>query len=61
MTQERCAPWGSTLKQSWTNFITYSHPGKAGAVPQMLTKDEHPNSYRYLQSSSRDFVAILAR
>lgn len=28
---------------------------------QMLTKDEHPNPYRYLQSSSRDFVAILAR
>jgi len=27
----------------------------------MLTKDEHPNPYRYLQPSSRDFVAVLTR
>jgi hypothetical protein len=27
----------------------------------MLTKDEHPNPYRYLQPSSRDFVAVSAR
>jgi len=27
----------------------------------MLTKDEQPNPYRYLQPSSRDFVAVLAR
>jgi Phosphodiester glycosidase len=49
------------INKSWTNFITYSHPGKGVAVPHMLTKDEHPNPYRYLQPSSRDFVAVLAR
>jgi hypothetical protein len=49
------------INKSWTNFITYSHPGKGAAVPRMLTKDEHPNPYRYLQPSSRDFVAVLAR
>jgi len=27
----------------------------------MLTNNEHPNPYRYLQPSSRDFVAVLAR
>jgi len=49
------------INQSWTNFITYTHPGNGVAVPQMLTKDEHPNPYRYLQPSSRDFVAVLTR
>ena len=49
------------INKSWTNFITYSHPGSGAAVPRMLTKDEHPNPYRYLQPSSRDFVAVLAR
>jgi hypothetical protein len=49
------------INQSWTNFITYTHPSNGVAVPQMLTKNEHPNPYRYLQPSSRDFVAVLAR
>ena len=49
------------INQSWTNFITYTHPSKGVAVPHMLTSDEHPNPYRYLQPSPRDFVAILAR
>src|SRR5450759_2239440 len=49
------------INQSWTNFITYTHPSNGVAVPQMLTKDEHPNPYRYLQPSSRDFVAFLPR
>ena len=49
------------INQSWTNFITYTHPGNGVTVPQMLTKNEHPNPYRYLQPSSRDFVAVLAR
>ena len=49
------------INQSWTNFITYTHPNPGEAVPHMLTKDEHPNPYRYLQPSSRDFVAVLAR
>jgi hypothetical protein len=49
------------INQSWTNFITYTHPSQGVAVPQMLTRDEHPNPYRYLQPSARDFVAVLAR
>jgi hypothetical protein len=49
------------INQSWTNFMTYSHPGNGAAVPTMLTQNEHPNPYRYLQASSRDFVAVLAR
>jgi hypothetical protein len=49
------------INHAWTNFITYTHPGKGVAVPQMLTRDERPNPYRYLQPSSRDFVAVLPR
>ena len=49
------------INPDWTNFITYTHPSKGVAVPHMLTKDEQPNPYRYLQPSSRDFVAVLAR
>jgi hypothetical protein len=49
------------INPDWTNFITYTHPSKGEAVPHMLTKDMQPNPYRYLQPSSRDFVAVLAR
>ena len=49
------------INPSWTNFITYTHPAQGVAVPHMLTSDEQPNPYRYLQPSSRDFVAVLAR
>jgi Phosphodiester glycosidase len=49
------------INPQWTNFITYTHPHKGEAVPHMLTKDEQANPYRYLQPSSRDFVAVLAR
>jgi Phosphodiester glycosidase len=49
------------INQSWTNFITYTHPSRGVAVPNMLTSDEHPYPYRYLQPSPRDFVAVLAR
>ncbi len=49
------------INPAWTNFITYAHPSPGVAVPQMLTKDEQPNPYRYLQPSARDFVAVLAR
>ncbi len=49
------------INPQWTNFITYTHPSQGVAVPHMLTKDEQANPYRYLQPSSRDFVAILAR
>jgi hypothetical protein len=49
------------INPQWTNFITYSHPNKGVAVPKMLTKDEQANPYRYLQPTSRDFVAVLSR
>jgi hypothetical protein len=49
------------INPTWTNFMTYGHPSKGVAVPHMLTRDEQPNPYRYLQPSSRDFVAVLAR
>jgi len=49
------------INQDWTNFITYAHPSTGVTVPRMLTKDAHPNRYRYLQPSSRDFVAVQAR
>jgi uncharacterized protein YigE (DUF2233 family) len=49
------------INPDWTNFMTYTHPRKGEAVPHMLTKDAQANPYRYLQPSSRDFVAVLAR
>ena len=49
------------INNSWTNFMTYDHPSKGVAVPHMLTKDEKPNPRRYLQPSTRDFVAVLPR
>jgi len=49
------------INKAWTNFMTYTHPGAGVAVPHMLTKDAHPNPYRYLQPSSRDFVEVSAR
>jgi len=49
------------INKSWTNFMTYTHPSAGVVVPKMLTQDTHPNPYRYLQPSSRDFVAVHAR
>ena len=49
------------INPDWTNFMTYTHPHPGVAVPHKLTKDEKPNPNRYLQSSSRDFVAVTAR
>ncbi|MEP7035489.1 MAG: phosphodiester glycosidase family protein [Actinomycetota bacterium] len=49
------------INKAWTNFITYTHTSPGVAVPHMLTKDAHPNPYRYLQPSSRDFVAVHSR
>ncbi len=49
------------INPDWTNFMTYTHPHPGLAVPHLLTKDEKPDPYRYLQSSSRDFVAVIAR
>ena len=49
------------INPAWTNFMTYTHPSKGVAVPHMLSKDTQPNPYRYLQPSSRDFVAVFPR
>jgi hypothetical protein len=49
------------INKAWTNFMTYSHPSPGVATPQMLTSDEQPNPTRYLQQSSRDFVAVFPR
>ena len=48
------------INPDWTNFMTYTHPRKGEAVPRMLSKDMQPNPFRYLQPSSRDFIAVLA-
>jgi hypothetical protein len=49
------------INRDWTNFITYTHPGPGVAVPHKLTSDMRPNAYRYLNPSTRDFVAVLPR
>ena len=49
------------INKAWTNFMTYTHPSAGVAVPHMLNRNAHPNPYRYLQPSSRDFVAVHAR
>ena len=49
------------INKAWTNFMTYTHPTAGVAVPHMLTADEVPNPKRYLQPSTRDFVAVLSR
>ncbi len=49
------------INKSWTNFMTYAHPSAGVAVPTMLTPDAAPNPNRYLQPSTRDFVAVFPR
>jgi hypothetical protein len=49
------------INPSWTHFMTYTHPNQGDAVPHMLTQDQLPEPYRYLQPSSRDFVEVLPR
>ena len=49
------------INKAWTNFMTYTHPSAGVAAPHMLNSNAHPNPYRYLQPSSRDFVAVLVR
>lgn len=50
------------INPDWTNYITYTHPSPGTATPSVLPP---PNSSvranRYLQPSSRDFVAVLPR
>ena len=50
------------INPDWTNYITYSHPSPGTATPSVLPPANpkvSPN--RYLQPSSRDFVAVLPR
>lgn len=50
------------INPDWTNYITYSHPSPGVATPSVLppvNPKVSPN--RYLQPSSRDFVAVLPR
>lgn len=49
------------INKDWTNFLLYHHGSGGSVTPDKLTPDEVPNSYRYLQPSSRDFVAVLPR
>jgi hypothetical protein len=49
------------INPSWTHFMTYAHPSAGVAVPHLLTSDQLNEPYRYLQPSSRDFVAVLPR
>lgn len=49
------------INPDWTNYLMYHHTASGGVTPVKLTQDEQPNPYRYLQPSSRDFVAVLPR
>lgn len=50
------------INSSWTNYITYSHPAPGTATPSVLPPaNASVNPSRYLQPSSRDFVAVLPR
>lgn len=48
------------INRDWTSFITYTHPN-GQVVPSKLTAAEVASAYRYLQPSSRDFVAVTPR
>jgi len=43
----------------WVSFITYQHPGAAGAVNLLPNMDRSP--LRYLSQDDRDFFAVYAR
>lgn len=50
------------INPDWTNYITYSHPAPGNAAPALLPPpNPSVNPSRYLQPSSRDFVAVLPR
>lgn len=49
------------INEDWTNYLTYTHPGPGQAVPHKLTSNMVPNPHRYLEPSSRDFVAVFGR
>jgi hypothetical protein len=43
----------------WTSFITYRHPGAAGAASLLSSMDRSPQ--RYLTPDDRDFFGVYAR
>jgi len=43
----------------WTSFITYRHPGAAGAANLLANMDRSPQ--RYLTPDDRDFFAVYVR
>jgi hypothetical protein len=43
----------------WPSFITYRHPGAAGAANLLPTMDRSP--LRYLTPDDRDFFAVYLR
>lgn len=49
------------INRDWTSYMTYTHTASGALVPHPLTNDEHPDAYRYLRPSSRDFLAVHAR
>lgn len=50
------------INPSWTNYITYSHPTPTTATPTVLPPlNPYVQANRYLQPSSRDFVAVYPR
>ncbi len=49
------------INKDWTNYLTYTHPTSDAAVPHKILAGQVPNPSRYLQPSSRDFVAVLPR
>jgi hypothetical protein len=49
------------INRDWTSFMTYTQGPRGVVTPRVLTPDEHPNPYRYLSPSSRDFVAVYRR
>jgi hypothetical protein len=48
------------INKNWTSYITYSHD-RTGTTPAKLSDDEVPAAGRYLEPSSRDFVAVMPR
>jgi Phosphodiester glycosidase len=49
------------INKDWTSYLTYTRSAAGALVPHPLTNDEHPDPYRYLRPSSRDFLAVYAR
>ncbi|MFC4244279.1 phosphodiester glycosidase family protein [Gryllotalpicola reticulitermitis] len=50
------------INPSWTNYITYTHPSSTTAMPTLLPPaNPYVHADRYLQPSSRDFVAVYPR